>query len=224
MSGFNEQGAYYDIIDNYISGWLNNAALISSLPPSNARWVRLSVPLTALNTAQFEEGAAATAYEAYKLTLNNNYLGQLSLSYDNLAYPGIQILATKSFSIVSYNYPGNLVVNIPTNTLWLRDDGKYKVAAAGGDFTLADNQVLCLSSDFGSGAVSYVVKSVSAAKSRNEYPLIYYVSSRVITSFPAYQSVIDKYFAAPSLSTRAARGQRWERRLYDDYRRSSCRQ
>lgn len=65
ITGFNEQGAFYDINQNFISGFLHRLELTSSLSPSNAAYMRVSVKKINLDVAQVETGVVQTTYEPF---------------------------------------------------------------------------------------------------------------------------------------------------------------
>lgn len=61
------QAAYFDKNKVYVGAKSSSTALFT--PPQNSVYVRVSVSNTNLNTYQLEQGAVATSYEPYKVTI-----------------------------------------------------------------------------------------------------------------------------------------------------------
>lgn len=76
LSNNAQQGAFYNSDKNYISGFSGGTSPYKITVPSSAKYIRLSVHNTYLNTTQFEKGEFTTKYENYKKLV----------SYDNIEH------------------------------------------------------------------------------------------------------------------------------------------
>ncbi|QIW17173.1 hypothetical protein [Bacillus thuringiensis] len=72
ISGTNEQGAFYDVDQKYISGFTNAAAVYVS--PNNARYIRLTVKNHQLDSTQLEKGTSVTAYAPFGAMFDANII------------------------------------------------------------------------------------------------------------------------------------------------------
>ncbi|MCR6794679.1 hypothetical protein [Bacillus paranthracis] len=73
ISGTTEQGAFYDVNKNFVSGFTNASSV--SISPANAYFIRMTVITFQLDSAQLERGNKVTEYEPFGAKIQPENLG-----------------------------------------------------------------------------------------------------------------------------------------------------
>lgn len=134
----NQQFAFYDAAKTFISGVSSSNNLNT---PSNARYVRITIPNAAVNTLQLELGTAATEYEPFINWINMDTMKDKSLTEAKTSFfdrvmvsnnliniatitPGVYIRSTNGATATLAGYNGTDYVEVEAGETYIRTYGE----------------------------------------------------------------------------------------------------